>query len=107
MCACITLEAMGKGDNNSPRVTRELDPARLAALSKQPLPEGVEVTEDDDSMIVLGRVNTLNDPMTTSLLAEVARRNQTQDFDDERIEKMLDDVDDTAPAHPHTTKRAK
>ena len=98
---------MGKGDNKKPRDTLELDPAQLAALAKQPVPGAVAHAELEVS---LGRANPLVDPMTTSLLAEVARRSQTQEFDDAVIEDMLEDVGKPAAtdsAHPHTTRRAK
>ncbi len=98
---------MGKGDNKKPRDTLELDPVQLAALTKQPVPGAVAQA---DLAVSLGRTNTLVDPLTTSLLAEVARRSQTQEFDDEVIEDMLEDVGKpsaTEPAHPHTTRRAK
>jgi len=106
MYVCITLAEMGKRDNNPSRNTREFDPSVLAALTKQPLPDDAQVTDDEDSVLILARTHTLNDPMTTSLLAEVARRNQTQEFDDESIDKTLEDVDPQTN-HPHTTRRAK
>ena len=97
---------MGNGDNKKPRDTLELDPVELAALTKQPVPGAVAQAE---LAVSLGRTNTLVDPLTTSLLAEVARRSQTQEFDDEGIEEMLEDVGKPAAfdaSHPHTKRRA-
>ena len=104
MSGCITLDPMGKGDNSNPRRTRELTPQQLAALTKQPLP--AEPT-DEEAAISLGRANTVNDPMTTSLLAEVARRSQTTEFDDDAIQELLDKAgtDHATTSHPNTRRR--
>ena len=91
---------MGKRDNRAGRNTRELDAVRLAALTK----EAKEGTHDQPSAvaraatlaeaaslneaIALGRTATLDDPFTTGLLAEVARRSQTQEFDEDLIEEI-------------------
>jgi hypothetical protein len=106
MSVCITLDLMGKGDDNRPRPTRELKPQHLAALTKQPLPEGTQVTEEE-VVVSLGRTTTLNDPLTTSLLNEVARRSQTQEFDDERIEELIKNIDQGDSRHPHVRRRTK
>ena len=90
---------MGKGDNK-PRVTRELSPAQLAALAKE--------SSHDEPVVALGRAATLNDPLTTSLLAEVARRQQTQEFDDDLIEEMKEtfasDADGSGQSGPDKRK---
>ena len=49
--------------------------------------------------------------MTTGLLAEVARRSQTQEFDSEVIETLLDQIDDAdqsgeQKSHPRVVRRA-
>jgi hypothetical protein len=71
---------MGNGDH---RKTRELDKARLA-----------ELTESTTPAVTLGRTKTLDDPLTTGLLAEVARSAQTKEFDPEAIQELLDNADD-------------
>jgi hypothetical protein len=76
----ITLKPMGKGDNK-PRTTRELTAVQLAALTK-------EAATHDEPVIALGRTKTLDDPFTTGLLAEVARRSQTQEFDEELLQEI-------------------
>jgi hypothetical protein len=116
MCAWITLSEMGKRDDSSPRATREFDTARLAALTKQPLPDRrppkahdqpVEdpIFDESSDPISLGRTATLDDPMTTGLLAEVARRSQTAEFDEEQIKELLEKVDVGETSHPHTRRR--
>ena len=72
---------MGKRDNR-PRDTRELSAARLAALTK----EAKEAKHDEP--IAVGRAATLDDPFTTGLLAEVARRSQTQEFDEDLLREI-------------------
>lgn len=79
---------MGKGDN---RITKELDPKQLAELAK--------AASDDHAAPVLGRTKTIDDPMTTALLAEVAQRSKTADFDQEVVEDLLDEV------HPRLRRR--
>jgi len=97
---------MGKGDDNKPRQTRELDPWALAALTltTEPTTESKAV-EDATPPVTLGRTKTLDDPMTTGLLAEVARRSQTVDFDKEVIEILLDSIDQQDTSQPHLKRR--
>ncbi len=75
------------------RPTLRLDPARLEALAKDAVPEPVaEVpTAPAQQMVrriaegtappVRARRNTIEDPLTTQLLAEVARRTKTMDLE--------------------------
>lgn len=121
MSACFTLLKMGKGDNTKSRTTREFDAARLAALTRQPLPEsalpqlaaaerparGTPAPQDDAPPdLAIGRTATLDDPMTTGLLAEVARRSRTTDFDEDLIKEVLDKIDSGETTHPHTRRRS-
>jgi hypothetical protein len=46
-----------------------------------------DVRNPDIGGPVFSRVATLHDPLTTGLLAEVSRRMETLDFDDETIEE--------------------
>ena len=122
MYGWITLEEMGKRDDTKPRRTREFDSARLAALTKENLPDSEvqqiaapaqEAAEDaaedapEPEPISLGRATTLDDPMTTGLLAEVARRSQTTDFDEELIKEVLTKIDSGETSHPHTRRRSR
>ena len=87
---------MGKGDN---RITKEFDPKKLAELTK--------AASDEDHaspVLAVGRTKTLDDPMTTALLAEVAQRSKTADFDREVIDVLLDSIDEAAH-HPHVRRR--
>ncbi|HEY5946558.1 MAG TPA: hypothetical protein VIV40_13745 [Kofleriaceae bacterium] len=103
---------MGKRDDMKSRTTREFDSARLAALTKAKVSE-VEVQQiaaaaegaDGGGEISLGRTATLDDPMTTGLLAEVARRSQTAEFDEELIKEVLTKIGSGETNHPHTRRR--
>ena len=118
MYGWITLEEMGKRDDTKPRRTREFDSARLAALTKEDLPDSevqqiaaparqaAAETEEADP-ISIGRATTLDDPMTTGLLAEVARRSQTTDFDEDLIKEVLTKIDSGETSHPHTRRRSR
>ena len=103
---CITLDAMGKGDNTRPRKTRELDAVKLAALTKESKSTIPPPTTHEQPVIAVGRAKTLDDPFTTGLLAEVARRSQTQEFDEDMIEEVLSSLDYEANRHPHTRRRS-
>jgi hypothetical protein len=118
MCAWITLEEMGKRDDVRGRKTREFDSARLAALTKEKLSdaeaqqiavpiETLVAAEETEASISVGRARTLDDPMTTGLLAEVARRSQTTEFDDDLIKEVISKIDSGETTHPHTRRRAK
>ncbi|HEY5927819.1 MAG TPA: hypothetical protein VIV11_39305 [Kofleriaceae bacterium] len=106
---------MGKRDDIRSRTTREFDSARLAALTKQPerevqqiaAPTPEETEPAADAELSIGRTTTLDDPMTTGLLAEVARRSQTADFDEELIKEVLNKIDAGDTTHPHTRRRSR
>jgi hypothetical protein len=116
MCAWITFGEMGKRGDVDGRKTREFDSARLAALTKEQVAD-IEVqrnaapsepaADEEPTEVSLGRTRTLDDPMTTGLLAEVARRSQTTDFDEDLIKEVLTKIDSGETNHPHTRRRAK
>jgi hypothetical protein len=107
MWACITLQEMGKREDK--RTTRELDPAQLAALARSAVPEEDERGDKQEQAeaVNFGRAPTIDDPLTTGLLAEVARRSQTTEFDDELIHDVLDQLDSGETNHPHTRRRSR
>jgi hypothetical protein len=102
---------MGKPDDRAPRITREFDTGKLAVLTKQPLPDDQvqqrDDEQDDSAPIAIGRTETIDDPMTTGLLAEVARRSQTVDFDEESIKEVLTKMNSGETNHPHTLRRSR
>ena len=116
-----SLEEMGKRDDIRARKTREFDSARLAALTKEKLSDAdvqqIAAPEEETKPgsgpitapeeISLGRARTLDDPMTTGLLAEVARRSQTTEFDDDLIKEVISKIDSGETNHPHTRRRVK
>ena len=92
---------MGKGDN---RITKEFDPKQLAELTKA---AGHAVVDEDHAtpILTVGRTKTLDDPLTTALLAEVAQRSQTADFDREMLEGLLESKDVVEATHPNVKRR--
>jgi hypothetical protein len=119
MYASITLEEMGKRDDIMPRRTREFDSARLAALTEEQAAEAVADIEarerevqqiaapDELDDISFARTATLDDPMTTGLLAEVTRRSQTTEFDEDLIKDVVNKLDAGETTHPHTRRRSR
>ena len=115
MYAWITLQEMGKRDDTKSRRTREFDSARLAALTREQAAEAEAQAQSEVQQIAaaaaaeqdisVGRAATLDDPMTTGLLAEVARRSQTADFDEELVKEVLNKANTGATNHPHTRRR--
>jgi hypothetical protein len=109
---------MGKGDNRNSRKTRELDAVTLDSLTKSAA-KALNEAPDANPSLTLARTRTVDDPMTTRLLAEVARRQKTTDFDDEAIDAMLesaaeataempaDQTQQKDTSHPHTLRRAR
>lgn len=70
---------------------------------------------DHAAPIVVPRAMTVEDPITTQLLAEVARTSHTVDFDDAVIDDAIEHLgsDETArpgddtPPHPHVRRRPR
>jgi hypothetical protein len=110
---------MGKREDIRPRRTREFDSARLAALTEEQVAEAAahlaaETSKDDEQVpqldaddVSFARTATIDDPLTTGLLAEVARRSQTTEFDDETIKEAINKIDVAETTHPHTRRRSR
>ena len=83
---------MGEGDKRQSRRAVRYDSRELARISKHQAPTEAEWDEkvasaapkDVDAALV-SRTATLDDPLTTSLLAEVTRRSMTVDVAPEQI----------------------
>jgi len=101
---------MGEGDKpQSKRVVR-YDSRELARVSKRHVPTEAEWdakvaagAPKDPEAAALSRTATLDDPLTTSLLAEVARRSMTIEVSPDQIDeaKALD-LDDDDPSDDPT-----
>jgi len=100
------LQYMGGEDQRSRGPTKRFTREELTELADkargerpraddEPAPVQLEVTP-------MSRAQTVHDPMTTQLLAEVARRPQTVELD---AEDAFED-DDTETAHPHLRRRS-
>jgi hypothetical protein len=85
----------------------------LAVLTKQAsgempiVPPDAALAEGQEasSPIAMPRAMTVEDPITTQLLAEVARTHDTLDFDERVIEDAVDKLGDGEKVHPHTRRR--
>lgn len=102
------------GRQRPPRATRRFDSAKLAAATRN-----AEADEPEDAParapsspgaaegIAMPRAMTVEDPITTQLLAEVARNSHTVDFDEAVIEEAIDKLGDGERPHPHTRRRPR
>lgn len=99
---------MGEGEQRRSRRTARYDSRELALLSKKQTP-----TEADwDEKIAAGsqklptaldsRTTTVDDPLTTSLLAEVARRTSTVEVSADQVDAIAepDEPDEIAELDP-------
>jgi hypothetical protein len=88
---------MGEADKRNSRRTAKYDSRELAELSRKHVPTEAEW----DAKVAAGalkasdpgsvaRTSTLDDPLTTSLLAEVARRSRTIEVSPEQIDEAID-----------------
>ena len=85
---------MGDGDKHA-RQTARFDSRKLAELTKTHIPAD---TGDDDHVVpgvprpdplAMPRTTTLDDPLTTMLLAEVARRSRTVELSPAQIDEAM------------------
>ncbi len=94
--------------NDRDRATQELDRAELGRLVKQTGEQAV-VPQEQDEAPSSPRTQTLHDPMTMALLAEVARNSRTQDFDPETMPieggAPVETEAEAEPVHPHVKRR--
>ena len=91
---------MGEGDKRQSKRVVRFDSRELARLSRQQAPSEAEWDEKvasgapkDVDAALRSRTATLDDPLTTSLLAEVARRTST-------IEVSPDQIDEATELEP-------
>lgn len=91
--------------NDRDRSTRELDPQELGRLVKQTGEQAV-VAQPQDEMPSAPRTQTLQDPMTMALLAEVARNSRTQDFEPDAMPtEGAPPAEADESVHPHVKRR--
>jgi len=102
---------MGEGDQRSPKQAAHYLRRVLVQTSKprdaaEPDAATAPAANESAEALVLPRTTTLDDPLTTSLLAEVARRSRTIDVSPDQIADAMDanpvpdDSDLPAPAAP-------
>jgi hypothetical protein len=111
-------------DPKHSKSTKTFDRGQLAKLTAATRPQDAEISFDDIVEAVdaapgkvaqgsaptqrpaIGRVDTISDPMTMALLAEVARNSQTTEFDPEQIAEALKAPQPSpADVHPHLKRR--
>jgi hypothetical protein len=85
---------MGEGDSRHSKRAVRYDSRELARLSKQHVPTEAEwdakvaaAAPTAADLAAMARTATLDDPLTTSLLAEVARRSQTVEVSPEQVDE--------------------
>jgi len=99
---------MGDGNTHA-RQTARFDSRKLAELTKTHIP--AETGNDDQGVpgmpkpdpLAMPRTTTLDDPLTTMLLAEVARRSRTIELSPAQIDEAMDrDPGDPDPSDDPT-----
>jgi hypothetical protein len=99
--------------------TQRFDPEKLAALAKeagveplaeQPAPEdpaaqAAGAADAAPDAPAVARAKTAEDPITTQVLAEVARTTDEVEFDDTVIDNVVEKLGEGETAHPHTRRR--
>jgi hypothetical protein len=102
---------MGEEDKKRPGTTKRFTREELAELAARARGEDPDGSEDSapveaPPITPMSRAVTLHDPLTTQLLAEVARRVQTTEFDVDRdaLEAELAD-EGSGPVHPRAVRR--
>ena len=88
---------MGEGDKRQSKRVVRYDSRELARISKQHAPSEAEWDEKvasgapkDAEAALRSRTATLDDPLTTSLLAEVARRTMTIEVSPDQIDEVTE-----------------
>jgi hypothetical protein len=104
---------MGGDNQKRPRSTKRFTREELAELADKargdrPIPPLPVAVEDEQVVVApeitpMSRSQTLHDPMTTQLLAEVARRLQTMEMD--VPEGIVEEAENDEPSHPNVLRR--
>lgn len=96
------------------KATQRFDSEKLAALTKHAKQEGktpppAPAPADPDEAtpgLSVPRAMTVEDPITTQLLAEIARTNEEEvELDDDVIDDAVEKLGDGERPHPHTRRR--
>jgi len=104
---------MGEGEQRNSKRTAIVDPRELARLAKQSAERDPRPDDEEELLArraargseppLTGRTVTLDDPLTTSLLAEVARQARTVELSPAQLDAALEraaleDDDESSPA---------
>lgn len=98
---------MGGDEKKRSATTKRFTHEELAELASRARADAPveEPPAEPRPITPMSRSVTLHDPLTTQLLAEVARRVQTTEFDVDADELLAADPDTRAPSHPHALRR--
>jgi len=96
---------MADGGRQRPaRATRKFDSSKLVERMQDALDDKPKAA--DDSELALPRTRTVEDPITTGVLAEVTRQPAEQlEFGEEVIEDVVENLGEQPASHPHTRRR--
>lgn len=108
---------MAANDGTQSRRTQELEPEQLTELRRSAGSEG----EDEDSVrewmqgvdarepgaeaLRRSRTDTIQDPLTAALLAEVTRTSRTLEIDPDTMDEARQAASDQAPTGPPARRR--
>ena len=100
---------MGGDNQKRPRSTKRFTREELAELADKARGAGptppIPQADDEPAITPMSRSQTLHDPMTTQLLAEVARRLQTMELEVPENVDEIEDADETS--HPNVLRRQR
>jgi hypothetical protein len=103
----------GSGSRNKAKATQRFDSEKLAKLTRKVAddaaapPPPAEPAPAPAPPIAMPRAMTVEDPITTQLLAEIARTSETVELDEDMIDDVVDKLGDAEKPHPHTRRRRK
>ncbi|HEY1553477.1 MAG TPA: hypothetical protein VGF94_01525 [Kofleriaceae bacterium] len=92
------------GRQRSTRATRRFDSSKLVAQMRDKQEQ--KPADDAAADLALPRTRTVEDPITTGVLAEVTRHAAEQlEFGEEVIDDVVDNLGEQPASHPNTRRR--
>jgi hypothetical protein len=99
---------MAEGGRQRPtRATRRFDSSKLAEQMREERTER-KPADAAAEQLALPRTRTVEDPITTGVLAEVTRHASEQlEFGEEVIDDVVDNLGEQPASHPNTRRRTR